>query len=151
MIKMNLRTKKILASKVLHCSPKKVKFNLENLEEIKEAITKEDMRSLFHNGAIIKINNRGVSRVRARKRIEQRRKGRRKGQGSRKGTRSARLRSKTEWMNKVRAQRNLLRGFREKAAISKKDYQLIYMKIKGGFFRSRRHINLYIKEHGMLK
>jgi len=49
---MNLRKKKELAAKTLGVGKNKVSFIKSRLEEIKEAITKQDIRDLFNDGAI---------------------------------------------------------------------------------------------------
>lgn len=148
---MELKTKKRLAAEILKCSKKRITFDPESLKDIKEAITKSDIRSLIKEGIIQRKNKQGVSRVRARKRALQKRKGRQKGHGSRKGKKTARLDRKLDWMHKVRAQRNLLRELRTKGKLSNQVYHELYMKIKGGFFRSRRHVSLYIQEHKLIK
>ena len=52
-------------------------------------------------------------------------------------------------MNKIRSQRKHLTELRETEVVSGSDYRDLYRKAKGGFFRSKRHINLYIDEHNM--
>lgn len=148
---MKLKTQKRLAAEILKCSEKRIVFDPNRLDEIKEAITKADVRGLIGNKIITKKPVKGVSKVRARKRKEQRRKGRQRGFGSKKGKKTARLPKKKAWANRVRIQRDFAKNLRSKKAIRKKDYRNIYMKIKGGFFRSKRHIKLYLKEHGLVK
>ena len=148
---MQLKAQRRLASQILKCSEKRIVFDSSRLEDIKEAITKADIRGLVNNKVITKKPIKGVSKVRARKRKEQKRKGRQKGFGSKKGKRGARLPKKKAWMDKVRIQRRFIKHLRDKKAINKKDYQNIYLKIKGGFFRSKRHIKLYLQEQGLVK
>jgi len=148
---MDLSNQKRLAASILKCSPKRIRFDTESLEDIKEGITKSDVKGLINSGAITKLPKRGVSRVRANKRLEQKRKGRRKGKGSRKGSMFARLPRKRRWINLIRSQRKLLRKLLEKEMITKESFRDLYLKAKGGFFRSVRHLNLYIEEHGMKK
>jgi len=31
------------------------------------------------------------------------------------------------------------------------DYRMLYAKVKGGFFRSRRHLQIYLGEHKLVK
>ena len=50
---MNLRKKKILASKVLNVGKNRIRFVTDNLLEIKEAITKQDIRDLYSKGIIV--------------------------------------------------------------------------------------------------
>ncbi len=144
---MQLSVQKKLAASCLKCSTKRVRFNPLYLEDIKEAITKADMKSVISQGMVYKIPEKGTSRARARKRAEQRRKGRQKGQGKRKGKTTARLPKKEGWMNKIRLQRELLKQLKDKQVIGTKDYRSLYAKAKGGAFRSRRHLKLYINEH----
>jgi large subunit ribosomal protein L19e len=144
---MNLTTQKILACKLLGCSKKRVRFDPERLDEIKESITKADIGSLIKDKAIYKVASFGISKSRARKRMLQKRKGNRKGFGSRKGSDTARLPSKDEWMNKIRAQRDLMHRLRSKKIISDDVYKMLYKKSQSGFFRSKRHIKLYLEEH----
>ena len=44
--------------------------------------------------------------------------------------------------------RAFLKELRDKGIISKEDYRVLYAKVKGGFFRSKRHIKLYIADQG---
>ena len=143
---MKLDNQKKLAAQVLKCSKKRVKLDVDRLEDIKEAITKIDIKGLIKDKAISKINIKGVSRGRARKRLIQKRKGKQKGSGSKKGSRNARLPRKREWMNKVRAQRNFLKLLKDNKIIDEKLYRSLYLKSKRGFFRSKRHIKLYLEE-----
>src|SRR3989338_6712550 len=143
---MGLNNQKRLAAVILKCSKKRIRFDPDSLSDTKEAITKADIRGLINDKVIIKVPAKGVSRVRARKRLVQRRKGKQKGPVSRKGSRGARLPRKREWINKVRAQRELLNRLREKKIIDGKLYRDLYLKSKGGFFRSKRHIKIYLEE-----
>ncbi len=146
---MMLKTQKRIAADVLKCSPKKLVFDTERLSEIKEAITKQDIKALISDGAIKRVRSNEQSRSRARIRASQRAKGRQRGHGSRKGSAAARLPGKLKWIGKIRLQRDFLRQMRESQAITRQTYRDLYMKSKGGFFRSRRHIELYIREHGL--
>ena len=144
-----LKLQKRLAADVLRCSEKRVWFDEDRLEDIKEAIAKLDIKGLVNDKAIKKKPVKSVSRVRARKTTLQRRKGRRKGKGSKKGKQTARLPKKKAWINKIRLQRRFLKEIRNKGIISKAGYHSLYLKSKGGFFRSKRHIKLYIEERGL--
>ncbi|MFH0977971.1 MAG: 50S ribosomal protein L19e [Candidatus Woesearchaeota archaeon] len=137
---------KRLAAQVMKCSPNRVRFDTEKLDEIKQAITKHDIRGLVSGGAIYEKPERGVSRSRARFAHKQRTKGRRKGVGTRKGSKNARLNQKRVWIEKIRAQKALLLTLKENKTITPQLYRRLYMSAKGGFFRSVRHIKLYINE-----
>ena len=146
---MMLRSQKRIAAAVLKCSPKKVKFDSEKAEEIKSSITKRDMKTLVEQGIVKKTKSNQQSRVRARLRASQKSRGRRKGHGTRKGSSNSRLPRKKAWISKIRLQRSFLRTLRAKKEISQQNYRDLYMKSKGGFFRSKRHLELYISDHNM--
>lgn len=142
---------KRLASAVLGCSPKRVVFSSEHLKEIKEAITKADIRKLVHQGIITAVPARGISRGRAVHRAQQRKKKRQRGHGSRKGTSNARFNLKRRWIYRVRKQRWILRELQRKELITPQTFRMLYLKSKGGFFRSKHHLELYMQEHNLLK
>ena len=146
-----LRLQKRLAANIMKCSEKRISFDQSRLEDIKEAITKLDIKSLITGGAIKVKPVKGVSRFRARKISLQKRKGKRKGPGSTKGKKTARLPKKKAWIGKIRIQRRFLKELRDKGLVSKSDYHGLYQKSKGGFFRSKRHIKLYLEEHKLVK
>ncbi len=141
--------KKTLAGKILNVSPNKVRFRGDALEDVKKAITRSDFRGLIAIGKIFKSGKNHSSRAGARKIAAQKRKGRQKGSGSRKGSKHSIVSRKEQWIAKVRAQRLLLKELRDKELLSKKDYRALYSKSKGGFFRNKRHIKLYLKEHNL--
>lgn len=147
---MNLKTQKKLAADVLRTSKKKVVFDPERLEDIKEAITKMDIRGLISEKAIKKNPIKGTSKVRSRQKQAQRKKGLRKGASTRKGKKTARTSKKEQWMTKIRTQREFLRSLRENKKIDNKTFSNLYLKAKGNFFRSKRHIKIYLEEHKLL-
>ncbi len=148
---MKLNIQKKLAGKILKASPKRVKLDPARGEDIKEAITKADLKSLIAEGAITKKQKKGVSRARANKILRQKRKGQRKNAGSRKGKATARQPKKEAWMNKIRKQREFLKELKQKGYLESKTYNDLYKKAKGGFFRSKNHIKLYMDEHKLIK
>ncbi|MFH1181854.1 MAG: 50S ribosomal protein L19e [Candidatus Woesearchaeota archaeon] len=148
---MNLTLQKRLASQIMNCGLDRIRFDTGSLEQIKEAITNKDVKGLIKKGLITRAPEKGISRYRAILRIEQRKKGRRRGHGTRKGTYGARMRDKEKWMGKVRLQRSTLRELKESKKVNQEEYRELYMKVKGGFFRSKRHMMLYIEERGLKK
>ncbi len=145
-----MKTQKTLAAKILKTSPKKIKFKNDRLAEVKEAITKQDIRELIEDEAIVKLPDKGISRARANKIKTQKAKGLRKGLGSRKGKKTARLPRKKAWMNKIRAQRVLLKELKENNKISNETFRKLYLRSKGGFFRSKRHIKIYLQDNNLI-
>lgn len=144
---MKFTTQRRLAARLLKCGQQRIWFDQARLSEIKEAITKKDIRSLIKDLAIQKRPEQGISRGRARNIIAQKRKGRRQGPGSKEGTAYARLPRKRRWIAKIRTQRSLLKALKAKKKITTATFHGLYRKAKGGFFRSRRHIKLYLEEH----
>lgn len=147
---MILKLQKRLAATVLNCSPKRVVFDPARLEDIKEAITKTDIRLLVGEGAIAERPEKGVSRVRANKRKRQKSKGLRRGEGSRKGKATARRPKKQAWMDGIRAQRKFLKYLKGNNLLKPGAFKELYVKSKGGFFRSIKHIKLHIHEHDLM-
>ncbi|MGC9075772.1 MAG: 50S ribosomal protein L19e [Conexivisphaera sp.] len=127
----NLSFQRELAAKVLGVGKGRIKFNPERLEDIEDAITREDIRRLHRAGAIDVTPVAGTSRGRARTRSG------RRGPGSRKGTRES---EKEKWMRQVRALRKTLRDLRKRGEIDAKLYRRLYMLVKGGAVRSRRRL-----------
>lgn len=146
-----MKIQKKLAGKISKRSSKRVKINPERIADVKEAITRADIKSLIKDKIITLVKKKGVSRGRAKITQAQKSKGRKKGQGSRKGTHNARLDSKTVWINKIRLQRKFLQELKENNKLTPEIYKDLYRKSKGGFFRSKRHIKLYITEHKLMK
>src|SRR3989344_1316475 len=142
-----MKNKKKLAAKILNVSPKKVVFSEDALEDIQKAITRSDMRGLIAVGKVSKARVNQHSRAGARKVAIQKSKGRRRGKGSRKGSKYSLVTRKDKWIARIRTQRELLKELRDKKMLSTSSYQMLYLKAKGGYFRNKRHIKLYLKEH----
>ena len=140
-----------LAAQILKCGKNRIRFDPDRLEDIKEAITKTDVRSLINNGVISKKRVLNTSRFWTRKKRLQKISSRQKGFGSRKGKKTARLNPKRNWLSKVRLQRNFIKSLRANKLISPEAYHELYAKSKGGFFRSLRYLKLYTKERELIK
>lgn len=133
----------------MKCSPRRIILPPENLTEIKEAITKFDIRRLINKGIITRAPIQGIAKFRTRHAMAQKRKNRRTGQGSRKGSANARADDKLQWMRLVRAQRDLLKRIRDHKLITQETFNTMYSKSKGGFFRSIRHLKLFLQEQDL--
>ncbi|MDP1728870.1 MAG: 50S ribosomal protein L19e [archaeon] len=148
---MNLRNQKRLSAQIMKCGTGRVWMNPDSEEDIKAAITKDDIRSLISKGVIRLKQEQGVSRGRARENMKQKRKGLRKGMGSRKGRAGARTNTKDVWVARIRALRAMFVSLKSKGIITNETYSSLRHKSKGGLFRSRRHVMLYLQEHNLLK
>tara|TARA_Y100000310_G_scaffold339010_1_gene430318 strand:- start:255 stop:707 length:453 start_codon:yes stop_codon:yes gene_type:complete len=146
-----MKNKKVLAAKILKTSPKKVRFAADALEDIKKAITRSDLRGLIAIGKVSKNRANEQSKSGARKIAAQKKKGRRKGKGSKKGSKNSVLTKKDRWMAKIRTQRLFLKELKTKELLSVKNYRDLYRKSKGGYFRNKRHIKLYMDENNLVE
>jgi large subunit ribosomal protein L19e len=128
---MILKMQKRIAAKVLGVGYHKVWMNPLRLTEIKEAITKQDIMDLIKDGAI-------KSREFTGRKTNVRRK--RKGSGSRKGRV---MRSKRDYMMKIRKLRRFLKLIKENSLLSVPEIKKLRLLSKSGHFKSQRHL----KEH----
>ncbi len=144
---MNLNQVKEIGKKVLKAGKKRIK--IRKPEEALQAMTRDDVRDLVKKGVVEKKKKKGTSRIRAKKIKEQKKKGRKKGKGKRKGATGARTNKKEKWMTKIRSQRKYLREIKPK--LKEDAYRKLYLMCKGGYFRSKAHLNLYIKEKKLWK
>ncbi len=144
---MKLKTQVRIAASLYDVGKKRIWIDPEKSTEVKEAITKKDIRGLVKKGIVKVLPARGISTFRINKKRAQKRKGRQKNIGSRKGASGARLGRKRTWVLKIRLQKSFLKQLRDTNTLLKRDYRILYKKAKGGFFRSIRHIKLFIDEH----
>ena len=146
---MKLNVQKRIAADILKAGQNRVWFDNTRLNDIKEAITKADIRKLINDDAIKAKQKKGISSFRANKLRLQKRKGKRKGQGSRKGTKTARTPRKRAWITKVRVQRKFIKLLKLKNLVAPETYSKVYKMIKGNQFRSKRHLKLYLDENNL--
>ena len=145
---MDVKYQKKLAAQILKCGVNRVWIDDTMLDEVAEAITREDVRRLISSDVIKKKPERGISRGRHRYLKEQRRKGRRRGQGKRKGKKTARKPSKEAWMIRMRSIRRELKHLRDEGHIDKTVYRKFYLRAKGGTFDNRADLVLHLKMEG---
>ncbi len=132
---------KRLASKILKCGIGKVWVDPAN-KKVKQAITRSDVRGFIKDNVIKKRPDK------KRKKNPPKRQQR---AGSIKGAKGARIGKKEPWFKKVRPQRRLLKEMKDKGQLKSGAYRKVYRKVKGGMFRSKAHLQLYLKEHELLK
>lgn len=147
---MSLKNQKRIASQLMKCSPHRIHFDPERHADIKEAITKIDMRGLIKEGVVTARPEQGISRGRMRMMRRKKKRGQGKGHGSRKGARTAREGKKIKWVRAIRGQRTFIGTLREQGKVDAKTFRQLYRKAKGGFFRNIRHITLYIEENKLM-
>jgi large subunit ribosomal protein L19e len=138
---LGIKTVKRLAADILKVGESRIWIDPEGIEEVEDAVTRADIRRLIKSGVIRERPASTPSRGRMRSG--------RSGPGSRKGAKGARM--TVTWVEKVRAQRRLLRQLRDKGVVSRRLYRRLYMMVKGGAFASRRMLLNYVaslKERG---
>jgi large subunit ribosomal protein L19e len=147
LVKMNLKNQKRMASESLKIGKNRVWIDPERGEDVEEAITREEIRKLIHEGAIKAAPKKGVSRGRTRVIRAKRKKGLKKGMGSRKGKKTARMPRKELWKRRIRAIRAYLKDLRDRRIIQRDIYRRLYLLAKGGTFRDIDHVEQYIESN----
>ncbi|MHA1534170.1 MAG: 50S ribosomal protein L19e [Promethearchaeota archaeon] len=148
---MSLKAQKRMAAEILKCGENRVYFDPYLIDEIKMAITREDIRNLVKEGIIIKKYKKGNSKYRKNLLHERKKKGRARGIGKRKGKKGARTPKKKKWMNRIRPQRRELKKLRDRKLITTATYRKLYKNAKGGMFTSVAQMNRYIKEKDLIR
>ena len=142
---VNLRAKKRLVSRIVGVGVNRVWFDTDHLDDVADAITRDDIRSLITANTISIKSFKGTSRGRAKtKKIQKSKRG--ATQGSKKGRKGARVGKKTVYVNKVRSLRYLLRIAKDRKEITNDAYKTIYKKINGNTVRNKAHLRTIIAE-----
>lgn len=137
---MSLQKK--LAAKILKVGKSRIWLDPEKKKEIEEAITRADIKKLIQKGYIKVLPEKIKKR--------EREKGK-KGIGSRKGKKYSKIPKKERWISTVRALRKFLKELREKNMITQETFKKTYKLVKGGMFRSRSHLKVYLEQRGLVK
>jgi len=148
---MSLKAQKRMAAEILKCGENRVYFDPYLIEDIRMAITREDVRNLIKEGVISKKYKQGISKHRKLIRHDRKKKGRARGLGKRKGKKYARSPKKKTWMAKIRPQRRELKKLRDRKMITPATYRILYKNAKGGMFNSVAQMNRYIREKELIK
>ena len=130
---MNLAKKKELAKRTLGVGKNRIIFNKEGIAEIKEAITKEDIKNLHKEGII------EIKPIKGRKRIEKRK--RRRGPGKIKRRVTNRKQIYVKITRKLRA---YIKELRNNNSIDKNTYKELRNKIKMRNFKSKSNLKEYL-------
>ncbi|NMB66838.1 hypothetical protein GYA25_02160 [Candidatus Woesearchaeota archaeon] len=128
---MNLKSKKQLAARTLKVGVGRIKFVESRIDEIKEALTKQDIKDLYKDKAII------IKEIKGRKRKAVKKKRRTTG-----NVRKRVNKRKEEYVKITRKLRGYLKSLKGK--LSKKDVEDIRKKIRNKFFKSKSDLKAYI-------
>ncbi len=131
---MNLRNKKELAARTLKVGKGRIVFVDAHKDEIKEAITKEDMRGLHAEGAI-RIKEVGGRKAKVKK------KGRRT---TGKIKKKVNVR-KQEYVIMTRKLRAYTAEMKKQGKVSPEEVKEIRKRIRNRIFRSKAHLRDYIE------
>ena len=132
---MNLSKKKALAARTLNVGKARILFNVQRLGEIKEAITKQDIRDLHKEGIIL------IKEVKGRRKIV------RRNTRKRMGCRKKRiLNKKHQYVTLTRKFRRYLSYLKNKKAISKEHFLQLRREIRARMFQTLAQLKERIKE-----
>ncbi|OIO41781.1 hypothetical protein COX97_00985 [Candidatus Pacearchaeota archaeon CG_4_10_14_0_2_um_filter_05_32_18] len=126
---MNLSNKKILAAKTLGVGTGRIELNINRLDEIKEAITRQDIKDLVKSGAI------KIKETKGRRKNVKRKQRRRIGKIKLKV--KARKRS---YIIITRKLRTYIKGLKTQEKITNEKYAELRKQIRNRSFKSKRHL-----------
>ena len=142
---VNLRAKKRLAARVTGVGIHRIRFDTDHLDDIADAITRENIRSLITANTIKIKSFTGTSKGRAHDKKAQRNK-RGTTQGSKQGTKGARVGKKEVYVAKVRALRRLLKIAKDRKDLTNPEFWTLYKKVGGNTVRNKAHLRLLMEE-----
>lgn len=129
---MDLKKQKSLAARTFNVGESRIVFVKPRLEEIKEAITKQDIRDLYNDGAIRIKNVKGRKKV-----VDKKRK---------RTTAKIRKNVNKRKENYVLLTRKLRKVLKEnESKLTKKEKEDIRKKIRNKYFKSKAHMKSYIE------
>ena len=136
---MNPRKLKRMAADIMGVGESKIWIDSTQMTKAVEAMTRDDVRNLVAQRIVRKRKDHGHSRGAARILHAKKVLGRKKGPGKRTGTKKARSQPKKQWQERVRALRQTLRALKTSGTM-KGNYAQHYRKIKGNYFRGKKHL-----------
>ena len=142
---VNLKAKKRLAARVTGVGVHRIRFDTDHLDDIADAITRENIRSLITANTIKIKSFTGTSRGRAQEKKDQRNK-RGTTQGSKQGRKGARVGKKEVYVAKVRALRRLLKIAKDRKDLTNPEFWTLYKKVGGNTVRNKAHLRLLMEE-----
>lgn len=132
---MDLTKKKELAARALNIGKDRIIFNNSRLDEIKDAITKQDIKDLFNSKAI------AIKEIKGRKTKKKRKTRIRQGH-----VRKKVLNKKREYIIFVRKLRKYLSSLKKQGAIKRENYLNLRKEIRARTIKSISQLKERIKE-----
>ena len=126
---MNLGKKRSLAARTFKVGKEKIIFVKERLEEIKEAITKQDMRDLRKDGAI------KIKEIAGRRSKKKKKRKRKTGNIEKKVNKR-----KKEYVRLTRKLRGHIKKINREGKLSREEIKEIRKKIRNKYFRSKANL-----------
>ncbi len=142
---VNLKAKKRLASRVTGVGVHRIKFDTDHLDDVADAITRENIRSLITANTIRIKSFTGTSRGRAHAKKAQKSK-RGTTQGSKRGRKGARVGKKEVYVAKVRSLRRLLKIAKDRKDLTNPEFWTLYKKVGGNTVRNKAHLRTLMEE-----
>ncbi len=142
---VNLKAKKRLAARVTGVGVHRIKFDSDHLDDIADAITRENIRSLITANTIKIDSFTGTSRGRAQTKKNQKNK-RGTTQGSKQGRKGAREGKKEVYVAKIRSLRRLLKIAKDRKDLTNPEFWLLYKKVGGNTVRNKAHLRTLMEE-----
>jgi len=142
---VNLKTKRRLVARILGVGANRIKFDSEHLDDVADAITRDNIRSLLTANIIEVKPIKGTSKGRAHHKKSQRRKRGTK-QGSKKGAKGTRIGKKQVYVRKIKALRHRLKVSKGRKEITNQDYWKLYRQVGGNQVRNVAHLRTLIEE-----
>jgi large subunit ribosomal protein L19e len=139
-----------VAASLLKCGANRVWIDPNRIEDVANAVTRDDIRDLIKSNIIQAKQKQGISHARIKHAKAQRKKGKRKGQGRRKGAKYARYPKKQRWISTIRPIRAQLRELRDEKMIDRRVYRKYYLYAKGGMFKNKGHLKTHLKAENLL-
>ncbi len=142
---VNLKAKKRLAARVTGVGVHRIRFDTDHLDDVADAITRENIRSLITANTIRIKSFTGTSKGRAHTKKAQKNK-RGITQGAKKGRKGARVGKKEVYVAKVRALRRLLKIAKDRKDLTNPEFWILYKKVGGNTVRNKAHLRTLMDE-----
>jgi large subunit ribosomal protein L19e len=123
----------------------RVWLDSDHLDDVADAITRDNIRGLITANTIKIKSFKGTSRGRAKlKKIQRKKRG--TTSGSKQGRKGARVGKKQLYVKKIRSLRYILKVFKDRKEINNQQFWELYSMVGGNTVRNKAHLQSLIKE-----